>query len=86
MRENTFDPYNWKESFFHMGISWNSRSTLGSGVVPREEKRMTKLDKQSNTNESFGNDPEEEKPHGDYTVPQKVQNQTYWKHDQNAII
>ena len=32
----------------------------------------------------FGNDPDEEKPHGDHTVPQKVHYQTYWKHDQDA--
>ena len=33
----------------------------------------------------FGNDPEEEEPHDDYTVPQKVPYVTRWKHDQHAV-
>ena len=32
----------------------------------------------------FGNDPEEEEPHFDCTVPQKVHHQTYWKRNQDA--
>ena len=30
----------------------------------------------------FGNDRDEEKPHFDYTVPQKVHYETYWKRNQ----
>ena len=33
----------------------------------------------------FGNDPDEEKPHDDHTVPQKVHYQTYWKRNQDAV-
>ena len=33
----------------------------------------------------FGNDPEEEEPHDDYTVPQKVPYVTRWKHNQRAV-
>ena len=32
-----------------------------------------------------GNDPDEKKPHDDYTVPQKVHYETYWKHNQDAV-
>ena len=49
---------------------------------------MTKLDKQylffTHLN-PFGNDPGEEKPHEDYTVPQKVRYKTNWKHNQDAV-
>ena len=34
----------------------------------------------------FGNDPDEEKSHNDYTVPQKVHYKTNWKHNQDAVL
>ena len=33
----------------------------------------------------FGNDPEEEEPHDDYTVPQKVPHVTRWIYNQDAV-
>ena len=33
----------------------------------------------------FGNDPEEEEPHDDYTVPQKTSYVTRWKPDHDAV-
>ena len=33
----------------------------------------------------LGKDPEEEKPHFDYTVPQKAPFQTRWKRNQDAV-
>ena len=34
MMEYTLIPHNWKEYIIHMGISWNSQSILGSGIIP----------------------------------------------------
>ena len=33
----------------------------------------------------FGKDPEEDKPHSDYTVPQKAPYETTWKRNQDAV-
>ena len=33
----------------------------------------------------FGNNPDEEKTHDDYTIPHKVHYKTYWKHNQVAV-
>ena len=35
---------------------------------------------------TFGNDPDEEQPHDDYTVPQKVHYETDWKRNQDAVF
>ena len=77
MMEYTFIPHNWKEYIFHGGSSWNSQSNLVSGLIPggkendkaRQAVFFTLLD-------PFGNNPDEEKPHDDYTVPQEVHYQT----------
>ena len=58
---------------------------LGSGLIPggkendkaRQAVFFTPLD-------PFGNDPHEEKPHDEYTVPQKEHYKTHWKHNQDA--
>ena len=84
--EYTPIPHNWKEFIFHMEISWNSHSLLESGIIlggkendkARQAVFFTLLN-------PFGNDPDEEKPHDDYTVPQKVHYQTHWKHHQYAV-
>ena len=50
-----------------------------------------KRDRQSSTSslfrasEFFGNDPDEEKPHNDFSVPQKVHYKAYWKHNEDAV-
>ena len=85
--EYTFIPHNWKEYIFHRGISWNFQSILGSGLIPggkendkaRQAVFFTPLD-------PFGDNPDEEKPHDDYTVPQKVHCNSYWKHNQGAVF
>ena len=85
MMEYTFIPYDWKEYIFHRGSSWDSQSTLESGLIPggkennkaRQAVFFTPLD-------PFGDNPDEERPHDDYTIPQKVLYKTYWKHNQDA--
>ena len=87
MMECTLIPYNWKGYVSHKGSSWNSHSILGSGLIPggqeddnaRQQVSFTPLG-------PFGNNPDEEKPHDDYTVPQKVHYKPYWKHNQDAVI
>ena len=87
MMEDTLIPHNRKEYIFHRGISWNSQSSLGSGIIPggkendkaRQAVFFTPL-------KPFGIDPDEVKPHHNYTVPQEVHCQTYWKHNQDAVF
>ena len=49
---------------------------MGYLLIPRNWKKV-------HTN-PFGNDPEEEDTHDDFTVPQKAPYVTRWKHDQDA--
>ena len=35
LMNHTLIPYKWKEYIFHRGISWNFRSILESGIIPR---------------------------------------------------
>ena len=50
-----------------------------------------KRDRHSSTSSLFrafefcGNDPDEEKPHNDFSVPQKVHFKAHWKHNQDAV-
>ena len=86
MMEYTLILYKWMEYIFHKGISWNSQSILGSGLIPggkendkaRQAVFCTPLD-------PFGSDPNEEKPDDDYIVSQRVHYQTCWKHNQVAV-
>ena len=87
MMEYTFFPYKWKEYVFRRGSSWNSQSILGSELIPggkendkaRQAVFFTLL-------YPFGNNPTEEKPHDDFTVPQKVHYKHFWKHNQDAFF
>ena len=64
--------------FFH--------SILASGKIPggKDKHRARQAVFVSPLN-PFGKDPEEEKPHFDFTVPQKVPYETRWKHYQDAV-
>ena len=67
----TLIPYNWKEYIYHRGISWNSQSMFGSGIIPvGREERMTELDNQSSSHLRIHSETDtgEEEPHFDYTV------------------
>ena len=62
------------------------QSFLGSGIIlEREKKDRTPQAVFLTPLNPFGKDPEEEKPHFDYTVPQKVPCETPWKYDQDAV-
>ena len=60
---------------------------MGTGLIPggkendkpRQAVFFTPLD-------PFGNNPDEEKPHDDYAVPQKLHHKTCWKHNQDAFF
>ena len=75
-----------KEYVFHRGCSWNVQSILGSGLIPggkesdkaRQAVFFTPLN-------PFGENPDEEEPHDDYTVPQKVHYHSHWKRNQDAV-
>ena len=77
---------NWKRYIFHKGLSWNFQSMLGNGSITggkeKDEARQTVFLTPTNP---FGNDPEAEEPHDDYTVPQKEPCVTRWKPNQRAV-
>ena len=81
-----FIPRNWKRYINHRGRSWNSQSILGKGLIPggKEKDKARRAVFLTPTN-PFGDDPEEERPHDDFTVPQKAPHVTKWKYDQNAV-
>ena len=66
-------PYDWKEYIYHKGSQWFFHSILVIGIIPggkeedndRQAVFLTPLN-------PCGKDLEEEKPHSDYTVPQKA--------------
>ena len=59
---------------------------LGSGLIPgRKENDKARQAVFFMPLIPFGNDPDAEKPHGDYTVLQKVHYQTCWKRNQDAV-
>ena len=81
-----FLPRNLKRYVFQKRLSWNYQSILGHGLIPGGKEKDN--DRQSvflTPTNPFGNDPEEEEPHDDFTVPQKVPHVTRWKHDENAV-
>ena len=47
LMEYTLIPRNWKEYIFHRGISWNSQSIFGSGIIPGGNEND--IDKQSSS-------------------------------------
>ena len=86
MMEYTLIPYNWKEFVFHRRSSWSSQSILGSGIIPGgKEKDKARQAAFFTPPDPFGNNPDEEKPHDDCTVPQKVHYKINWKHNQDAV-
>ena len=82
-----FIPRTWKSFINHRGLSWNSQSILGKGLIPggKEKDKARQAVFRTPTN-PFGDDPEEEEPHDDFTVPQKAPHVTKWKFDQNAVF
>ena len=77
---------NWERYIFHRGLSWKFQSILGNGLIPEgHEKDKARQAFFLTPTNPCGNDSEEEEPHDDYTVPQKVPYVTRWKHDQNAL-
>ena len=78
---------NGREYIFHIGISWNFQSVLGSGMIPggKENDRARQAVFFTLLN-PFGNDPGEEKPHFDYIfLIWYIIKQTNWKRNQDAI-
>ena len=80
-------PLDWKEYISHRGSSRDAQSILGSGLIPggqeNDKARQAVIFRPLN---SFVNNPDEEKPHDDYAIPQNVHNKTYWKHNEDAYI
>ena len=80
-------PRNWRKYIFHRGLSLNFQSILGNGLIPGGEERDK--DRQAvflTPTNPFGNDLEEEEPHDENTVPQKIPYVTRWKHVQDAVF
>ena len=71
---------------FRTGLAWNLQSILGKGLIlgGKEEDKARHAVFLTPTNPS-GDDPEEERPHDVFTVPQKAPNVTKWKYVQNAV-
>ena len=82
-----FIPRNWKRYVFHTGLSWNFQSEMGSGLIlgGKEKDKARQAVFLTPTN-PFGNDPEEEGPHDDYTFRKKVPYVTRWKPYQDAVF
>ena len=79
-------PYNWKEYLYHRGSSWVFQSILESGIITGvKEKDKARQAVFLTPLNPFGKDPEDEKPHLDYTVPQKAPYETKWKRNQDAV-
>ena len=63
-------PPNWKKYMYHRGLSWNFQCVLGKGLVPGgNEKDKAHQAVFLTPINPFGNDPEEDGPHDDFTVP-----------------
>ena len=61
------------------------QSIVVSGIIlGGKEEDKESPSSLSNPLNPFGKDPDGEEPHFEYTVPQKVHYQTYWKHHQDA--
>ena len=75
----------WKEYIFHRGSSWDAQSLSGCGIIPggKENDKARQVVFFTPLN-PFGNAPDEEKPHDNFTVPQKVHHTTCWKHNHDA--
>ena len=73
-------------SISHKGFSCNFQSILEHGLIPagKEKDKARQAVFLTPTN-IFGDGPEEEKPHDDFTVPQKASYVTKWKYYQNAV-
>ena len=77
----------WKKHLYQRGLSWTYQSALEHGLIPggKEKDKARQAVFLTLTNPS-GNDPEEERAHGDLTVPQKGPSITSWKPTQNAVF
>ena len=81
-----FIQYNWKKYVFHKGLSWNFQSISEHGLIPGgKEKDKARQAVFLTPTTPLWSDRDEEEPHDDYTIPQKVPYVTRWKHDQNAV-
>ena len=77
----------WEEFTLRRRSSWDAQSIKGSGLIPggkgndssRQAFFFTPLDE-------FGNNPDDETLHDDYTIPQKVHCKTCWEHNQDAFF
>ena len=79
-------PYNWKEYIFNTRCSWSVQTILGSGLIPGgKESDKARLAVFKTFLIPFGENPDEEEPHDDYTVPQKVQYHSHWKRNQDVV-
>ena len=79
-------PYNWKEFVFHRGCSFNINSSFETGLIvgggESKEERQTIIFTPLNP---FGDNPDEEAPGVDLSVPRKVYYHTNWKHTEDAV-
>ena len=72
---------------YQRGLSWTYQSALEHGLIPggKEKDKARQAVFLTLTNPS-GNDPEEERAHGDLTVPQKGPSITSWKTNSKCSI
>ena len=79
-------PCNWKEFVFHRCCSFNINSILENGLMAggkqskegRQAIFFTPLD-------PFGENPCDEEPSDDFTIPREVHCHSSWKHDLDAV-
>ena len=73
-------PYEWKELLLHRGCSFNCTSILQSGLVAggrvSRDGRQTVFFTRLNP---FGDNPDEEHPTDDLSIPRKVHYHSKWK-------
>ena len=86
LKKYTLIPYDWKKYRLSQRKSMFFQSILESGIIPggKEEDKARQAVFLTPLNPS-GKDPEKEKPHSDFSVPQKVPNETKWKRNQDAV-
>ena len=79
-------PYNWKQFVFHRGCSFSIQSILEIGLIAwgkqRNEGRQTIFFTPLNP---FWENPDEEAPSDDFTIPKKVHCHSNWNRDQDAV-
>ena len=80
-------PYTWKEFVFHRGCSFHINSVLETGLIAggRESKERRQTIFFTPLNPFLGDNPDEEAPSDDLSVPMKVHYHSNEKLSQNAV-